>query len=93
MATVANNQRIDLRVDLETKQIAERAAAVLGCASLTEYITRLIKENSPKIIKKQTEIKLTNQQFDNFIKACEDTHLKPSNEILAAANLLDKEGL
>jgi len=93
MATVANNQRIDLRVDLETKQIAERAAAVLGCASLTEYITRLIKENSPKIIKKQTEIKLTNQQFDHFIKACEDTQLKPSNEILAAANLLDKEGL
>lgn len=93
MATVANNQRIDLRVDLETKQIAERAAAVLGCASLTEYITRLIKENSPKIIKKQTELKLTNQQFDSFIKACEDSTLKPSNEILAAAKLLDKEGL
>lgn len=93
MATVVNNQRIDLRVDLETKQIAERAAAVLGCASLTEYITRLIKENSPKIIKKQTEIKLTNQQFDSFIKACEDSSLKPSNEILAAAKLLDTEGL
>lgn len=93
MTTVVNNQRIDLRVDLETKQIAERAAAVLGCSSLTEYITRLIKENSPKIIKKQTELKLTNQQFDSFIKACEDSTLKPSNEILAAAQLLDKEGL
>ena len=91
MTTVAS-QRIDMRVDTETKQIAERAAAALGCSSLTEYITRLIKENSPRIIQQQTEIKLTNQQFDSFIRACEDTHLKPSSEILAAAKLLDTEG-
>jgi uncharacterized protein (DUF1778 family) len=90
--TQSSNQRIDIRIDLETKQIAERAAAALGCSSLTEYITRLIKENSPKIIKKQTEIKLTNQQFDSFIKACLDTEAKPSKEILAAAKLLDTEG-
>ncbi len=92
MATVANQHRIEMRVDLETKQIAERAAAALGCSSLTEYITRLIRENSPKIIQQQTEIKLTNQQFDRFIKACQDTTLKPSKEILAAAKLLDAEG-
>lgn len=93
MATVANSQRIEMRVDLETKQIAERAAAALGCSSLTEYITRLIRENSPKIIQQQTEIKLSNQHFDQFIKACQDTTLKPSAEILAAARLLDTEGL
>jgi uncharacterized protein (DUF1778 family) len=68
MATVStNNQRIELRVDLETKQIAERASVALGCSSLTEYITRLIRENSPQIIQQQTEIKLSNQQFDRFI--------------------------
>lgn len=94
METVQNsNQRIDIRIDSETKQIAERAAAALGCSSLTEYITRLIRENSPRIIKKQTEIKLTNQQFDSFIKACLETSVKPSKEILAAAKLLDTEGL
>jgi hypothetical protein len=39
MATVSsNNQRIEMRVDLETKQIAERASAALGCASLTELV-------------------------------------------------------
>ena len=91
MTTVAS-QRIDMRVDTETKQIAERAAAALGCSSLTEYITRLIKENSPRIIQQQTEIKLTNQQFDSFIKACLDTEAKPSKEILEAAKLLDTEG-
>jgi hypothetical protein len=52
MASVSsNNQRIELRVDLETKQIAERAAVALGCSSLTEYIQQ------------QTEIKLNHQQF------------------------------
>jgi uncharacterized protein (DUF1778 family) len=93
MTTVANQQRIEMRVDLETKQIAERAAAALGCSSLTEYITRLIRENSPRIIQQQTEIKLSNQQFDHFIKACQDTSLKPSQEIVNAAKLLDTEGL
>ncbi len=91
--TQPSNQRIDLRVDLETKQIAERAAAALGCSSLTEYIVRLIRESSPRVIKKHTEIKLNNQQFDDFIKACLETETKPSPEILAAAKLLDTEGL
>lgn len=91
MTTVASSQRIEMRVDLETKQIAERAAAALGCASLTEYITRLIVEFSPKIIQQQTEIKLSNQQFDRFIKACQGSTLKPSQEILDAARLLDAE--
>lgn len=89
----SNNQRIEMRVDLETKQMAERASAVLGCSSLTEYITRLIRENSPKIIEQQTEIKLSNQQFDRFIELCEDDTVKPSEKILAVAKQLDKEGL
>ena len=93
MASVSsNNQRIELRVDLETKQIAERASAVLGCSSLTEYITRLIRENSPQIIQQQTEIKLSNQQFDHFIALCEDAALKPSLRLVKAAKRLDKEG-
>lgn len=82
-----------MRVDLETKLMAERASAALGCSSLTEYITRLIRENSPEIIQQQTEIKLSNQQFDNFIELCEDVTLKPSETLLAAAKRLDKDGL
>lgn len=88
MATVSsNNQRIELRVDLETKQIAERASAALGCASLTEYITRLIRENSPQIIQQQTEIKLSNQQFDHFISLCEDPTLNPSRRLVEVSTI------
>lgn len=81
-----------MRVDLETKQMAERASAALGCSSLTEYITRLIRENSPNIIQQQTDIKLSNQQFEHFIDLCEDVALKPSNKILTAAKRLDNDG-
>ena len=88
----SNNQRLEMRVDQETKQMAERASAALGCASLTEYITRLIRENSPGIIRQQTEIKLTNQQFDQFITLCEDDSIKPSPRLLKVAKCLDKEG-
>jgi len=49
-----HNQRLDMRIDLETKQMAERTYVALGCSSLTEYITRLIRDNSSNII----------QQFD-----------------------------
>ncbi|WP_249027945.1 DUF1778 domain-containing protein [Methylovulum psychrotolerans] len=92
MMLSSNNQRIDLRVDLETKQLAERASAALGCVSLTEYITRLIRENSPQIIRQQTEIKLSNQQFDSFIALCQDPNLKPSQRLIKAAQRLDEEG-
>jgi uncharacterized protein (DUF1778 family) len=93
MAIVSsNNQRIELRVDLETKQIAERASAALGCSSLTEYLTRLIRENSPQIIQQQTEIKINNQQFDRFIALCQDTALEPSSRLVRAVKRLDEEG-
>lgn len=87
-----NNQRIEMRVDIETKQMAERASAALGCSSLTEYITRLIRENSPEIIQQQTNIKLSNQQFEHFIELCEDITQEPSKKLLAAARKLDREG-
>ena len=82
-----------MRVDLETRQMAERASAALGCSSLTEYITRLIRENSPEIIQQQTDIKLSHQQFEQFIELCEDVTLKPGKKLLTAAKRLDKEGL
>jgi uncharacterized protein (DUF1778 family) len=88
----SNTKRIEMRIDAETKRMAERASEALGCSSLTEYITRLIRENSPAIILRQTEIQLNSQQFDRFIAVCEDTSLKPNKRVLQAAKRLDDEG-
>ncbi|MEE9422724.1 MAG: DUF1778 domain-containing protein [Gammaproteobacteria bacterium] len=89
MATAA---RIDMRIDEETKALAERAAVALGCASLTEFMTRLIREHAPTIIEHETNLQVTNQQFDHFMRVCQDTERKPSAQILDAARRLEEEG-
>ncbi len=91
MATV-QRERIEMRVDAEIKQLAERASVALGCSSLTEYITGLIRENAPKTLQHEASIQLTNAQFDRFINACNDLERKPSQKILEAAKRLDSEG-
>lgn len=84
-------ERIEMRVDAETKQLAERAAAASGCASLTEFMVRLIRDNAPGILQAQTAIKLTSAQFDQFIRVCESAPA-PYARLKAAADKLDKEG-
>ena len=46
----ARKKRIEMRVDADTKNMAERASAALGYASLTEYLTRLIREDAPMVL-------------------------------------------
>jgi uncharacterized protein (DUF1778 family) len=92
MATTTR-ERIEMRVDIETKRIAERASAALGCASLTEFMTRLIRDNAPRILEQETSIQLTNAQFDRFVAVCNDTARNPSERISKAAKRLDAEGI
>jgi len=91
MATVPR-ERIEMRVDTETKTLAERASAAMGCASLTEFMTRLIREHAPEILQHETSIQLANTPFDVFIEACSDSERKPGARILEAAKRLDEEG-
>ncbi len=91
MTTTNTHTRIEMRVDIETKQMAERASAALGCASLTEFITRLIREHAPEILQEQAVIKLTNAQFDHFKVICE-SDIEPSRALKDAAKRLDQEG-
>lgn len=93
MAQIKQRERIEMRVDPDIKQLAERASAVLGCASLTEFITTLIRDNAPRILQSDASIHLTNQQFDKFIAICNDAEAKPGDRILEAAKRLDTEGL
>lgn len=89
MSTVTN-ERIAMRVDPEIKLLAERASAAAG-TTLTEFIVSLIRSNAPKILKEQTSIKLTNQEFDNFINFCELEKEVPK-KLKMYAQRLDDEG-
>jgi len=88
--TAAAQKRIELRVDEETKLLAERASAVQG-TSVTDYMTRLIRENAPAILKEHSEIQLTNAQFDNFMVMCNDDR-KPSPRMASVMKRLREDG-
>ncbi len=83
-------ERIEARFIPEIKHLAERAALASG-VTLTDYLVRLVREDAPKTLKSYSEIQLTNQQFDSFIKICESEQ-EPSKAVLDAAKRLDKEG-
>jgi uncharacterized protein (DUF1778 family) len=63
--------RIDMRVDDEIKAAAEKAAALLGRKSLTEYIVRLIEKDARRVIREHESIEVADNVFDRFMSACE----------------------
>lgn len=88
MAT--KTERIEARFPAELKVLAERAALASGY-SLTDYLANLVRNDATERLKSQSEIRLTNERFDQFVRACEDAKA-PSNKILEAAEKLDREG-
>lgn len=87
---VSKTERIEARFPADLKALAERAALASGY-TLTDYLAYLVRNDAPKRLKAQSEIVLTNEQFDHFVKVCE-TAPAPSKKILDAARMLDKAG-
>jgi uncharacterized protein (DUF1778 family) len=63
--------RLDMRIDDSIKLDAEKAAALEGSKSLTEYVVRLIAQDARRVIKEHESTTLSNNAFDKFIHACE----------------------
>ena len=62
--------RLDLRLDQKIKNKAEKASALLGMKSLTEYVVKLMDESSTEVIEQYESITLENDLFDRFVEAC-----------------------
>jgi len=92
MTAGAQRERIEMRVNADIKVLAERASAAAGFATLTDFLVQLIRENAPKILNDETSIYASNEQFDRFVSACQDTSRKPSKRMMEAAQRLDAEG-
>jgi uncharacterized protein (DUF1778 family) len=80
-----------MRVDPDIKIEAERASALLGMKSLTEFVTQAVHEKAQKVIQAQERLTLTNDVFDRFFSACE-AETKPSGKLQALAEKVDKKG-
>ena len=84
--------RFDMRLDQEIKAKAEKASALLGLKSLTEYIVKLIDDNATQVIAQHESIIVENDIFDLFISACEKTQ-KPNKALLDATSFTREQGI
>ncbi|MGS0828031.1 type II toxin-antitoxin system TacA family antitoxin [Shewanella sp. 0m-8] len=84
--------RLDIRLDEEIKAKAEKASALLGLKSLTEYIVRLMDEDATHIIEEHEKIVVQDSLFDTFMAAC-DKAKAPNQALLAAVKFTDESGI
>ncbi len=83
--------RLDIRLDREMKIKAEKASALLGLKSLTEYVVGLIDENATQVIAQHESITVKNDIFDQFMDACHKTR-QPNNALINAASFSRDQG-
>lgn len=83
--------RLDLRLDQDIKAKAEKASALLGMKSLTEYVVKLMDESSSQVIEQYESITVENDVFDRFVEAC-DKATKPNQALQDAATFTQEQG-
>lgn len=84
--------RLDIRLDEEIKAKAEKASALLGLKSLTEYVVRLMDENATHVIEQHGSITVKDNVFDEFLIACEKSQA-PNQALLNAVQFTDERGI
>lgn len=84
--------RIDMRIDEQLKASAEKAAALKGMKTLTEYVVRLIEEDAEQVISAHEAITVKDNIFDRFMAAC-DAAEAPNDKLRAAKTYSDNHGM
>lgn len=84
--------RLDIRLDEEIKNKAEKAFALLGLKSLTEYVVDLIDKDATNVITKYENVTVENDIFDKFILACEKAE-EPNQALVNAVKLSEQRGI
>lgn len=76
----------NIQWDEETHHLAERAALASGFENINAYIINLVQKD---VLEVPNRITLSNAQFDNFIKVCENPP-EPSVKLRKATKWVDK---
>lgn len=84
--------RLDIRLDEEIKAKAEKASALLGLKSLTEYVVRLMDEDASHVISEHESIIIEDNVFDKFLEACDKAE-SPNKALLEAVTFTNESGL
>ena len=83
--------RLDIRLDENVKSRAEKASALLGLNSLTEYIVRIMDERSSEVLSEHERITVSDDTFDRFARACEKAE-EPNESLRDAVTYTKKRG-
>jgi len=83
--------RLDIRLDEKIKIKAEKASALVGLKSLTEYIVRLMDEDASKVIAQHESMTVKGDVFDQFIQACDQVK-EPNQALIEAVKFTKKNG-
>jgi uncharacterized protein (DUF1778 family) len=75
--------RLDMRLNKEIKAKAEKASALLGIKSLTEYVVNLINNDATEVIAQHASMTVENDLFDQFMESCEKIE-KPNQNLIDA---------
>ncbi|WP_119395661.1 type II toxin-antitoxin system TacA family antitoxin [Salinibius halmophilus] len=84
--------RLDIRLDEEIKAKAEKASALLGLKSLTEYVVRLMDEDATHVIKEHESIVVSADVFGQFVTAC-DKAKAPNSALVEAVQFTKEQGI
>jgi len=84
--------RFDMRLDEKVKAKAEKASALLGMKSLTEYVVRLMDDNATQVISEYESMAVEDDIFDRFLNACEKAS-RPNQALADAAKLTKELGI
>jgi uncharacterized protein (DUF1778 family) len=84
--------RLDMRLDEEIKAKAEKASALLGMKSLTEYVVRLMDNDATQVIAEHESITVIGDVFDRFMGACEKV-AQPNDALREAAAFTKDQGI
>ena len=84
--------RLDMRLNKEVKAKAEKASALLGLKSLTEYVVNLINEDATQVIAQYESMTIENDLFDKFMDNCEKTHT-PNKVLKDALIFTNSQGI
>ena len=77
--------RLDMRLSKDIKAKAEKASALLGVKSLTEYVVNLINNDATEVIAQHESMTVKNDLFDQFMESCEKIENPNQNLIDALA--------
>ena len=87
--TVSGKTRLEARLSAEEKDFFERAAALGGFRSLTEFVIRSAKKRAEEIISRHEQIIASQKDSELFFEAIMNPEA-PNEKLVAAANKFKK---